>query len=280
MLKKYKWLKVRSRNHSADALRKQVESFGRPAMFRINSNTETNVVFPGRSDVIEINTKEACHNSGNKTRMKKCFCKEGVKTAYWANLDEVFSDTEEETYYDLDEYSLRYPLIIKHNNSCGGRGIYMINNDDDLMCFQEDHSDSLKNYIVENYHNFSREYRLHVTKDGCFHASRKMLKTEAEDRWHRHDSNSCWIMEENELFDKPTNWDEIVKHSVLALKSVGLDIGAVDVKCTSAKTKTQDFIILEVNSGPSLGETTAQKYIIQLQTIINNKINDESFNRI
>ena len=133
----------------------------------------------------------------------------------------------------------------------------------------DNNSDS---YIIEKYYNYSKEYRLHVTKDGCFYACRKMLKEDAEERWHRHDMNSVWIMEENPLFDKPSNWDSIVGECVKALNAVGLDIGACDVKVQSEKGKrndfTPDFIILEINSAPSLGEVTAQKYIQKLSQIV------------
>ena len=122
----------------------------------------------------------------------------------------------------------------------------------------------------------AKEYRLHVTKDGCFYTCRKMLKSDAEDRWHRHDSNSVWIMEENPLFEKPSNWDDMVAESVRALNAVGLDIGAVDLKCQSEKGRRDDFIpefiILEINSAPSIASVTEVKYREELHKIINDKI--------
>jgi type I restriction enzyme S subunit len=47
--------------------------------------------------------------------------------------------------------------------------------------------------------NNSREYRLHVTADGCFYACRKMLKADAEERWYKNDSN-CVVSPIYELF--------------------------------------------------------------------------------
>jgi hypothetical protein len=102
-----------------------------------------------------------------------------------------------------------------------------------------------------------------------------MLREEAEERWHRHDNNCVWILEENPLFDKPNNWEEIVAECVKALTAVSLDIAAVDIKVQSATNKqgvlreSPEFIILETNSAPSLGDITANKYVEQLTNMLN-----------
>ena len=108
-----------------------------------------------------------------------------------------------------------------------------------------------------------------------------MLKesTPQKDRWFRNDSNSVWIMEENEQFDKPVNWNEIVKECVKAIKAVGLDFGAIDLRVQSAKDSKGkvrpecDFIVVETNSAPSFGTVTLQKYIETLPKIILKKFN-------
>jgi glutathione synthase/RimK-type ligase-like ATP-grasp enzyme len=106
-----------------------------------------------------------------------------------------------------------------------------------------------------------------------------MLKnnTPQDQRWRRHDDNSVWILETNEKFDKPVNWDDIVNESVKALNSVGLDIGAIDLKVQSRLDKfgnvrkNPKFIILETNSAPSFGEITSQKYLIEINKLLLNK---------
>ena len=109
---------------------------------------------------------------------------------------------------------------------------------------------------------------MHITKNGCFLANRKMLKNNAKDRWHRHSSNSVWISEENPLFDKPSNWDKIVEACIKALKALELDIAAFDVKVQNSKHKDPKFIILESNSAPSLGERSIKKYTQELSRLI------------
>lgn len=198
-----------------------------------------------------------------------CFDSAGVKTANWRRLGSVVQFNGEMLWNT-------FPAIIKHKNSCKGEGIYLILAQSDLDEFLSNHRDT-QNYIIEAFaSSMTKEYRLHVTKDGCFYTCRKMLKTDAEDRWHRHDSNSVWIMEENPLFEKPKNWDNVVAESVKALNAVGLDVGAVDLKIQSEKGRREDFvpefIILEINSGPSLGSVTEIKYREELPKIINDKI--------
>lgn len=152
------------------------------------------------ASLVGINTAEACHNSGDKILMKQCFDTWGVKTAEWFKIADsgMFESLkwENERHIDslIDDFG--YNIIIKHKNSCKGIGIYLINSKENLVEFIEDRLNTIDNYIFEKYYNYSKEYRLHVTKDDCFYTCRKMLKEDAEERWHRHDMNSVWIMEE------------------------------------------------------------------------------------
>jgi D-alanine-D-alanine ligase-like ATP-grasp enzyme len=267
------YLKIRTKNHTAQPLKNLIEVNTR-AVFRLGSITPTEEIFPRgvalNKPIIEINTAEACHNSGDKILMKECFDELDVKSAPWCKLDNEI----DEGYVDI--MSIKYvlesyfPAIVKHKNSCKGNGIFLINDQDELDSFIAEKGTD--NYIIEKYYNYSKEYRLHVTKDGCFYTCRKMLKENAEERWHRHDTNSVWIMEENELFEKPSNWNAIVDECVKALNAVGLDIGACDIKVQSEKNHDRggnpEFIILEINSGPSMGDITLIKYEEQLRKML------------
>ena len=276
------YLKIRTKNHTAQPLKNLIEVNTR-AVFRLGSITPTEEIFPRgvalNKPIIEINTAEACHNSGDKILMKECFDAWGVKTADWFKIadSEMFESLkwENERHIDslIDDFG--YSIIIKHKNSCKGKGIYLVENKEQLIEFIEDRMNSIYNYIFEKYYNYSKEYRLHVTKDGCFYTCRKMLKEDAEERWHRHDMNSVWIMEENPLFEKPSNWADIESECVKALNAVGLDIGACDIKVQSEKNRDRggnpEFIILEINSAPSYGNVTLIKYEEQLRKMLNDK---------
>jgi len=263
---KQKYLKIRTKNHTAQPLKNLIEVNGR-AVFRLGSLTPTEEIFPRgvalNRPIIEINTAEACHNSGNKILMKECFDELNIKSAEW---DVVEQPDGEVTNWEI------FPAIIKHKNSAKGEGIYMINSIEEYEDFIND-KNRLYDYIIEKYYNYSKEYRLHVTEDGCFYTCRKMLKEDAEERWHRHDMNSVWIVEENPLFEKPSNWAYIEAECVKSLNAVGLDVGACDVKVQSEKGHDRvgnpEFIILEINSAPSFGLTTLIKYEEQLRKMLN-----------
>jgi len=219
-------------------------------------------------DRVECNSVEAIRNSANKLLMKQCFTADEVKTAKWIK-------GEMSTIEDI--VALEFPLVLKHIFGSRGTGNYLVRRQEELETILQ--GKTLANYIFEKFYNYSREYRLHVTEDGCFYTCRKMLKSDTaeEDRWFRNDSNSVWIVEENESFDKPVNWDLCVSESVKALKAVGLDVGAVDLRIQSKLDKdgrtreNPDFIIVEINSAPSFGEITAQKYIEEIPKILKRK---------
>jgi glutathione synthase/RimK-type ligase-like ATP-grasp enzyme len=91
------------------------------------------------------------------------------------------------------------------------------------------------------------------------------------DRWHRHADNSVFILENNELFDKPSNWDDIVESCVNALKAIGLDIACFDVKVQKNNVDYPKYILLESNSAPCLKDVGIQAYKKQLIKIINGR---------
>lgn len=218
---------------------------------------------------IELNTVQAIKNSCNKLLMKQCFTNAGVKTAQWAHQADKDSIN-----------NLEFPIVAKHIFGSRNRGNYKLNSFSEFESWKE--GKTLSNYIFEKFYNYSREYRLHVSKDGCFYTCRKVLKndTPAEQRWFRNDSNSNWIVETNELFDKPVNWDKVIDESVKALNAVGLDFGAVDLRIQSRLDKDDkerldpDFIVIEINSAPSFGEVTLQKYIEEIPRMLDKKYNE------
>ena len=245
------YLKVRSRHPSHDVLRRTIR-VAVPTVVRFGSST---VVDPRYR---EINTVQACANSADKSKMKTLFLEHDVKTAIYINPRNEDELVQWVTNNDL----IDRPLIIKSYRGSRGRGLYKVNNLQEAVdLFAEKR---YGNHIVEKFYNYNREYRLHVAKDGCFYTCRKMLKEDAVVRWYRNDSNSVWILEENPAFDKPSNWTDIVENCVKALNATGLDLGACDVRVQGSDKQTPDFIICEINSAPSFGERTAEKYTQKL----------------
>lgn len=256
-------LRIRSRNHTANGLKGMIE-VPIATVLRLGSTTPNEEIFSYQIKTNrpyrEINTVEGCNNSSNKILMKQCFINNNVITAEYNILATVANEIDNWPYY---------PAIIKHKYSSKGEGIYYVEDKNALIeLIKQLHV--CENYIIEKYYTYSKEYRLHVTNDGCFYSCRKMLRHIAKERWHRHENNSVWILESNPLFDIPSNWGEVVAECIKAKNAVGLDICAVDVKVQTSKYKNPKFIILETNSAPALGEIGVQLYLEQLRKMVNN----------
>lgn len=276
--------RIRSRHPSHAILRpinKILPLLPFKSLIRFGSSTEMRSTIGNGGDRVELNTTEAIKNSSNKLLMKTCFTKNEVKTADWFTynhgaLRHVFNEGVFNLHGDL-VMEKPFPIISKHVFGSRGTGNKKHDNQESLDAWME--GKDLSKYIFEKYYNYNREYRLHISKNGCFYTCRKMLKTEApqEARWYRNDQHCVWVLEENESFDKPVNWDEVIEESVKALKAVGLDFGAVDLRIQSSKNKDGDlrespkFIVVEINSAPSFGDETAKKYIEELPKLLIDK---------
>ena len=265
---------VRSRHPSHDRLRTMLPKLPFRSIVRFGSTTEVNDNFRR----VEVNPTSSIKNSSNKLLMKECFKKASVKTADWFLLRQgTFINQQNNANTAVEE--LPYPIVAKKNFGSRGEGNTLIETLDDMKVFLKKNSTQETSFVFEKYYSYSKEYRLHITADGCFYTNRKRLKKETPeaDRWYINDHNCVWFLEESPEFEKPSCWKSIIEESVKALKSVGLDVGAVDVRVqneTSAKgtkRKSVDFIIIEINSAPSFGEGTLTKYLNELPRVLKNK---------
>lgn len=257
------YLKIRSRHPSHSILRRLEELKSKyRIVYRLGSTTQVNNVD------FEINTIESIKNSSNKLKMKELFNKHEINNSEYYTFDEL----------DKIREGNPFPILAKKIFGSKGAGMKKLNNLEDFENFINSNP---RNYYFEKYFNGSREYRLHVTKDGCFYSCRKMRLNDAEDRWYFNSNNCVWITEklknlddnnqfisfseeDNPNFNKPITWDTIVEHSIKAINAIGLTIGAVDVRVK----KDGSFIILETNSAPSFGDLTKLMYIDKLKTLI------------
>ena len=265
-------LSLRTRNVSNRALRDIICPVR--TIYRMGSTTPTSDI-TSRRTYIEINTADSCRISSNKILMKQRFTHGKVRTpVFYMMENNSLAGLRARTAHRLTKWPAG--IIAKRYNSSKGNGLALIKTMDDFENFITGKSTTeLSKWIFERYSTYTREYRLHITKDGCFYACRKMLKGDAEVRWHRHDENSVWITEENELFDKPANWDAIVTDCVNALKAVGLDIAAFDIKVQRANGDSPKWLILECNSAPGLGEIGIEKYKEEIKNLINKKLHEQ-----
>ena len=264
-----RYVRVLTRHPSHSLLRKKNGGVLAPrlAVVRLGSTTKSSLN-------IQINSIEAVKTSSSKLLMKKAFADAKVNTAeYWpsaVSMRKAITDNEVE----LREGELRYPILAKKVFGSRGRGMKKLDTLEALNTFL---SGNTRDYYFERYYNYTREYRIHVTAEGCFYTCRKMLKEDTPDdrKWFRNDSNCVWYLENNESFSKPENWDEIVEHCVLALNAVGLDLGACDVRVAGkSKGGKNKFKIIEINSAPSFGDRTAEEYKKIIPQIVKRKMNN------
>jgi carbamoylphosphate synthase large subunit len=249
-------VRIFSRHPSHNILRKAI-LFPKIACVRFGSTSER--ASSWNKSPLQINTVEACKTSSNKLKMKAAFVKTGVNSPeHWISRKDIPADA--------------YPVIAKKIYGSRALGIKMINSVEEFGNGNNAGTiGNLEGYYFEKYYNHAREYRLHCTEDEVFYTCRKMLKsgTPEEVKFFRNDSNCVWVLETNPAFDKPSNWNEICEESIKATKAVGLDIGAVDVRVKS--NNTSEFKIIEVNSAPSFGNITAEKYAEIIPMVLKKK---------
>lgn len=275
---------IRSRHPSHSSLRTLLPLLPFRSVVRLGSTTLSEDV----KQRVEINSIKSIKNSSNKLLMKQCFEKAGVKTANWwtksldnlevfLNMGKFLNPEFEGDGEDVNISDLEFPVVAKHHFGSRGNGNTLIKSQEELESWLR--GKTLSNYIFEKFYNYAHEFRLHVTREGCFYTCRKALKADVaeEEKWHFHDDTCVWFMEDNEKFFKPNSWNDIVSDCVKALEAVGADLLAFDVKVQSPANNKgkareyQEYILLECNSAPSFGDVTLQKYIKIIPQILKRK---------
>lgn len=276
---------VRSMHPSHKVLKGALDNMPFRAIIRLGSTTSTQEAYPTKTaeqlaKVVEINTVQAIKNSSSKLLMKQRFTRANVKTAQWWTVD-----TNHINFYLNGEPAvsgttpntsgnLPYPIIAKSHYGSRGEGNTKLNNQQELEAWMR--GKTLSNYIFEKFYTYSKEYRLHVTNDGCFYTCRKLVRNDApEGTWQRHDDVCTWILETNEAFKKPSTWDLIVADCIKAKNALGLDICAFDVMVQGTSKTNPEWIICESCSAPSFGEITTIKYKAELNKLLLKKRNEK-----
>lgn len=273
----------RTKNFSSKDLKAKnggIGEFSRRSIVRLGSLAPTSEAFPfsfGKKRIIEVNTVEAIQNSRSKLLMKACFTVAGVPQSDWYEkrngpLGDYDFIVNGNTQNSILSENLPYPILAKRVFGFKGHGMAKFDNKEQFEEWLG--KTNPDGYYFEQYFNGSAEYRIHVSEFGCFMAWRKLRKADTPDdrRWYFNSDHCNWVGEDHELFNKPSNWEQMIEASVNALKAVGLDIGSVDLRCQSPKKESPKFLVIEINSAPSLGEKGVQLYKEEISKIINKKI--------
>ncbi len=256
-----------SRHPTHSPLRIQLARHRFPSCVRLGSTTQVN----NTKYVVQINSIQGVMNSASKLRMKQCFNTGSVRHADW------IGSTNNRTNILNWANTTGYPIVSKSLGGSRGVGNEKHDNQTSLGRFLDTHNGHL--YIFEKFIKYTREYRLHISKNGCFYTCRKLLKNDApEGTWQRHDDVCSWALENNPSFKKPNNWNAIVQDCINAQRALGLDICGFDVMVQGAtrdgrERNNPDWIICESCSAPSFGTITTQKYITELNKLIEDRYN-------
>jgi glutathione synthase/RimK-type ligase-like ATP-grasp enzyme len=258
-----KFAQVRTKNYTSNPLRRSIIT-DRSTVIRLGSITPTEQAFrkpKNPKDIIEINTVEAINNSRNKLLMKSCFSEGKILQSEWWSSHQALT-------HDID--GIPFPLVVKRVYGFQGRGMELIEDMDSLNTWINLHPTwENTGWYFEKFYNYAREYRLHVSRSGgVFLSWRKLRTKEATNRWFFNSTNSNWVSEDHELFDRPKCWDKMKEAALNALVYTKLDIGAVDIRVQSNKQDDPRFIVCEINSAPALGEVGINKYKEELSNLI------------
>lgn len=258
------YLRIRSRHPSHSFLRRNKElRFPTRSILRLGSVTS-------ETEGIELNTIQAVNNSKDKKRMKELFLMNNIPTPrfyiYNTNgIQEVTRNDRDLSLVSANLESLNYPIISKNRFGSRGLGNLKHDNVESLRNFIQNKKNRINNYIFEEYCNYCREYRVHVSDLGMFHIVRKLRRNGTEKRWVFNNETCAWILPENPSFNTPSSLDAIALKCKAAKDAVGLTIGALDVRVN----KKGDFSIIEINSAPCLdGEVIGRKFIDELKKLI------------
>ena len=269
-MKKYKSFRprVRTKNHTAEELRpkhKALPLLPFKSIVRLGSTT----ICRDEHERITLNTIESIRNSSHKLRMKEAFVKKDVSQSIWYTISNKKLFINE---LEADKSDLPFPMLAKKIYGYKGKGMKKIENLEELNTFL---SVDTSGYFLEKFYNFGKEYRIHTSLvSDCFYTCRKIRIKDSEEKWFFNSTNCNWLIESNPDFDRPNNWDKIVQHAKNALTSVGLDVGAVDIRIQNntnsegEKRNDPQFIVCEINSAPSFGAGTLQKYIEEIPKVL------------
>ncbi len=263
---------IRSRHPSHSILRQRLPLLPFRSIVRLGSTTTG---LPNDKERVECNSIQGIRNSASKLLMKQCFTRVGVKTAKWYTYSNGAFHCQTPTSLETcGIVSLEYPIIAKSHYGSRGVGNTKLDTQQQLESWMR--GKDLSNYIFEKFYTYSKEYRLHITSEGCFYTNRKLVRNNApENTWQRHNDVCVWILEDNESFKKPRNWNEIVQDCINAQQALGLDICGFDVMVQGSKNGRErtnpKWIICESCSAPSFGEITGQKYLEEIPKVLKRK---------
>lgn len=228
-------------------------------LFRLGSQTMIdNNTIKNYAKIIKINSIEGINISRNKLLMKRKF--EELK------LDTPLRYIEG----DLIKWaSDKYPIVSKSFYGSQGKGNTIHETEKSFTEWLN--SAAKNNYIYEQYVNYTKEFRIHCSKNGIFSVFRKLRKNDSEERWYFNSKNCIFKIINIEDLKKYPCFINLEKQLIEAINGMQMDILAFDVRINKDYTK---FTIIESNSAPSLLLQGTLDYSMEILKIISQNEQD------
>lgn len=186
-----------------------------------------------------LNKAEGINTAGNKLLAFK-----QLSTNDAINLPEWTSSKDDALAWIEDGSAVVCRTVLRGHS---GQGIVMANTADELVDAP----------LYVKYVKKTHEFRLHILNGEMFDIQRKMRNREIADEdvnWQvrNHDNGFIFGREGVEAEEAA------IEQSALAVQTLGLDFGAVDLIYNKKDNK---YVVIEVNTAPGLTGTTLDNYV-------------------
>lgn len=161
----------------------------------------------------------------------------------------------------VPEIATTMPCIARKERHRGGSGFWYCKREGDLS-----RAISRGAVYFSKLYPKTEEYRVHIAGGKCLLMSVKVGEKAGKIRWNKRRGFTFRHMHRSEWLE--TDLIEIVRMCKKAMKTIGLDFGAIDVGYNP--NEEQKFVIFEINTTPSLSDLALQKYVEYFQEIDEN----------
>lgn len=194
---------------------------------------------------IVINTPEAIDLCKDKILMKQKFTECGVPSPDWSFVaNNTFTDYTGKVIYKPKYHSR-------------GRGLVVFDSVQDCVDARQHETGTM-----EVFHNFTREYRVHIFAGHAINIDKKYLRDGFEEQEIRHKTHYRY----SRVVKFP---DDLISASVMAVDSLGLDFGAVDIGYDESENKCY---VLEVNSAPGMRQSLVDRYLACIKAFVDDAV--------
>lgn len=130
-------------------------------------------------------------------------------------------------------------------NAHSGAGIFLASREEDIVADAK---------LYTKYIKKKKEFRVHVFRGRVIDVQQKKARTGVDVNYAIRNTRGGWVFCREDLEYS----NELLDQAILAVTSLGLDFGAVDLVYNQYHNK---YYVIEVNSAPGLEGTTLNKYV-------------------